>query len=68
MHAARIEQSDRLQRVARYLADGIPRSTLEIIHGTGCCAINSIVAELRENGIPVSCTRVGDVWYYQRQD
>lgn len=64
MHAARLDHSDRLQRVAALLADGVPRSTLEIICGAHVCAVNSIAAELRMNGVAVACQRVGDVWLY----
>ncbi len=52
MHNARIETSDRLQRVYRALQRG-PKTTRDLIHETGCCAINSIVSELRACGIPV---------------
>lgn len=64
MHAARLGHSERLRRVRALLADGVPRSTREIIHGAGVCAVNSIVAELRHNGVPVACQRVGDIWLY----
>lgn len=64
MHAARLDHSDRLQRVRTLLADGVPRTTLEIIHGAHVCAVNSIAAELRHNGVAVACQRVGDLWFY----
>lgn len=64
MHAARLGHSDRLQRVRALLADGLPRSTMEIIALANVCAVNSIVAELRYNGVPVTCQRVGDIWFY----
>lgn len=64
MHAARLGHSDRLQRVRALLVDGVPRSTMEIITQARVCAVNSIVAELRHNGVPVACQRVGDVWLY----
>ena len=67
MHAARIEDSPRLQRVAALLADGAEHSTLDIVAGAGVCAVNSIVAELRENGLQIACVRRGDVWFYQQQ-
>ena len=67
MHAARLEKSDRLRRVAQILKrGGVPVSTREIIQRSGCCAINSIVAELRCNGMSIDCRRIGDVWYYRR--
>jgi len=64
VHAARLSHSDRLQRVQALLADGRPRSTMEIVRGAGVCAVNSIAAELRHNGVPVACQRVGDIWLY----
>lgn len=67
MHAARLGHSDRLQRVRALLSDGVPRSTMEIIAQANVCAVNSIVAELRHNGIGIDCQRIGDVWYYSIQ-
>lgn len=67
MHAARLDRSQRLRRVLDALADGYPHSTLDLVHGAGVCAVNSIVAELRENGYAIDCQRVGDVWYYTLQ-
>lgn len=64
MHAARLSHSDRLQRVRALLADGLPRTTMEIIAQARVCAVNSIIAELRHNGLAIHCQRVGDVWYY----
>lgn len=65
MHAARIEASERLQRVAALLADGRARTTLEIVAHAGVCAVNSCIAELRANGYPVRCWRQGNLWFYQ---
>ncbi len=59
MHAARLEKSDRLQRVAALLADGRWHSTLDIMIGAGVCAVNSCIAELRVNGCDIACRRVG---------
>lgn len=64
MHAARLGHSDRLQRVRALLSDGVPRTTMEIIAQANVCAVNSIAAELRHNGVPVACQRTGDVWIY----
>ena len=50
MHAARFDRSPRLQRVHALLADGLPRSTLDIARDAGVCAVNSCIAELRVNG------------------
>lgn len=65
MHAARLDHSPRLQRVAEFLADGRAHTTLDIVRGASVCAVNSCVAELRENNIDIRCWREGDVWFYQ---
>ncbi|MGB5147478.1 MAG: hypothetical protein WBN86_10175 [Porticoccaceae bacterium] len=67
MHAARLAHSARLQRVAALLADGRRYSTLEIVLLAAVCAVNSCIAELRANGVPIRCWREGDVWYYQQE-
>ena len=71
MHAARVDRSDRLRRVLDVLDDGREYSTLDLVMLAGVCAVNSIVAELRANGISISCrqakTEAGDrVWLYRR--
>lgn len=65
MHAAHIARSNRLQRVDQLLADGLPHSTREIIEVAQVCAVNSVIAELRQNGRDIVCKRVGDLWFYQ---
>lgn len=65
MKSARLETSQRLQRVAALLADGRGHSTLEIMPGAGVCAVNSCVAELRDNGFSIHCRREGDIWRYR---
>ena len=55
MHAARVERSERLQRVLLLLADGKPRTTWEIISEARVCAVNSIISELRANGFEIEC-------------
>lgn len=67
MNAADINRSDRLQRVATLLKSGRPYSTMEIINKAQVCAVNSIVAELRENGFDIVCNRLGNVWMYRMQ-
>lgn len=57
-HAARIESSDRLQRVAAYLSDHEWRSTMDIIQACNVCAINSIIFELRRNGYVIETRRM----------
>jgi hypothetical protein len=65
MHSARLSRSDRLQRVADLLLDGRPHTTLDIIKAANVCAVNSIISELRANGMKILCRRSGDVWQYQ---
>ena len=67
MNAATLENSDRLRRVLAVLADGNERTTLDIIAYARVCAVNSCIAELRANGLDISCRRQGDLWYYQLQ-
>ena len=67
MNAARLGHSDRLQRVKRFLSDHKPHSTLEIVKKANVCAVNSIVSELRANGLPIQCQRRGDLWYYRME-
>lgn len=57
MHAAKIENSPRLQQVLQYLRKG-PATTFEIVMGCGVCAVNSIIAELRANGFTITCNAV----------
>ena len=65
MHSARLTKSDRLQRVAAFLLDGRHHTTMEIIQIAHVCAVNSIISELRANGMRISCQRTGDIWLYQ---
>jgi hypothetical protein len=68
IHYARLSESKRLQKVLKYLSDGQPHTTFEIIMGTGQCAINSIITELRRNGLRIACTQVkGQRGVYQYQ-
>ena len=67
MNAAKLERSERLQRVKAFLSDYRPHSTLEIVQKANVCAVNSIVAELRANGESIQCGRRGDRWYYQME-
>ena len=55
MHAARIGNSQRLQDVLGALSRGGQWSTRDLVKATGRFAINSIVAELRENGYDIEC-------------
>jgi hypothetical protein len=67
MHAASITTSDRLQRVWTVLKVGGWWSTMSIITQANVCAVNSVIAELRQNGKQIECKRMGNVWYYRGQ-
>ena len=67
MKAARLENSARLRRVADLLADGREYSPLDINMGAGVCAVNSCVAELRDNGFIITCRREGNLWFYRQE-
>lgn len=65
MKSARLSSSERLQRVADFLRDGLPHTTLDIVQEAHVCAVNSCIAELRANGLDIECHRKGDVWTYR---
>ena len=70
MHAAKLADSPRLQRVLEVLSDGREHSTLDISQQARVCAVNSCIAELRANGKSISCRQVveplfGRVWVYR---
>ena len=70
MHAARVESSERLQRVLQVLGDYREHSTFDIVVNAAVCAVNSIIAELRANGYRISCRQAsgegaGRVWLYR---
>jgi hypothetical protein len=56
IHAAKLEASPRLQRVLNFLRLRGKKgaTTHEIIEGAHVCAVNSIVDELRENGVLIA--------------
>ena len=70
MNSAKLEKSPRLKKVADLLADGREHSTMEIVMRARVCAVNSIVAELRDNGLDIQCRRTvsaerDPVWLYR---
>ena len=68
MHFARIEESERLQRVHRLLGDGGWHGTREIMLAADVCAVNSIITELRANRYDIRTRCVGRGRYeYQLQ-
>lgn len=64
MHSAMLENSQRLLRVLDVLSDGKRYTTRQIMRLAHVCAVNSCVAELRDNGIAVDCKREGGRWRY----
>jgi hypothetical protein len=68
MNAAKLT-SKRLQRVLGLLSDRKEHSTMDIIKRASVCAVNSIVSELRYNGIDIDCRQeVRDgvrIFYYR---
>ena len=64
IRAANLKSSDRLGRVCRYLQDGKWHGTWEIIHACDVCAVNTVIAELRENGLRIE-TRCKGLGQYQ---
>jgi len=58
MHAAKIDDSPRLQKVRDFLRRKGSATTMEIVKGCEVCAVNSIIAELRSNGFTVDCSPV----------
>lgn len=65
-HAAKIESSERLQKVLDMLQDRQWHSTLDIMLRTSLCAVGSAISELRANGIEVECRCVGHGKYEYR--
>ncbi len=67
IHAARIEESDRLRRVLGLLSDGNWHGTWDISQAAKVCAVNTIITELRANGIRIETRCVGRGRYeYQK--
>lgn len=65
MHYARLARSPRQQRVLRVLSDGAEHSTRDLIVRADVCAVNSIISELRCNGIPIASRQARRVWFYR---
>ncbi|WP_241084852.1 hypothetical protein [Candidatus Vondammii sp. HM_W22] len=67
-HPANLETSDRLKRVYDLLSGGREHSTMAIIQEAQVCAVNSIIDELRNNGVDVRCRKEGRLFFYKRWD
>lgn len=61
IHAGRLATSPRLQRVLEVLRGrGLHgATTMELIQIAKVCAVNSIVSELRQNGLEIICKDEG---------
>lgn len=59
MHHASLKTSPRLLRTLRALqAADAEISTYELSRAAEICAVNSVIAELRENGAEITCRQV----------
>lgn len=58
MHAAKVDNSARLQRVLNVLLDRRAHTTRDIIRDACVCAVNSCISELRANGYNISCRQI----------
>lgn len=65
MNSASIDRSKRLQRVRDLLKTGKEYSTMQIVQKAKVCAVNSIVAELRDNGMDIECRRSNGLFLYR---
>ena len=65
-HAAKFENSPRLQRAARYLADGKWRSTRRISRNANVMAVNSVMYELKVNGFWYEQEKRSNGYHYYR--
>lgn len=65
MNHANIQTSERLQRVDKFLSDGLFHSTRDIVIGAKVMAVSAVVSELRENGRDIICRQKGKIFYYR---
>ena len=65
MNAASLDKSQRLQRVEKFLSDGLFHSTRDIVMGAQVMAVSAAISELRVNGRDIRCIRRGDIWMYR---
>ncbi|MEM7507666.1 MAG: hypothetical protein AAF415_13065 [Pseudomonadota bacterium] len=55
MNSADPNTSERLQRVLKLLRAGGRHTTRAIVRKCGVCAVNAIIAELRDRGFKIDC-------------
>ena len=66
IHYAKLESSERLQRLYKFLLDGKAHTTRDIVYGAEIMAVSTAVDELRENGFEIECRPVRKgVYEYQ---
>ncbi|MFQ5445178.1 MAG: hypothetical protein ACE5EK_11265 [Nitrospinales bacterium] len=58
-HFAKIESSERLRRLKRFIEDHPGSTSAEIIAGARVVALSAAVSELRKNGVTVDCVHSG---------
>ncbi|MBF9049914.1 hypothetical protein GTA62_12920 [Roseobacter sp. HKCCD9010] len=70
MHHARLHTSPRLRRALKVLQEARGEiTTYELSRAADICAVNSVIAELRENGAEITCRqaiRDGQRLFYYR--
>ena len=64
MHAAKLENSPRLQRVHELLSDGLPHSSWEITEKARVAAVGTCVSELCKNGFTINHVIEEGIHYY----
>ncbi|HKI50507.1 MAG TPA: hypothetical protein VJ995_00400 [Geothermobacteraceae bacterium] len=68
IRSAKLETSDRLKRVLSLLQDGRWHGTRDILMRADVCAVNTAIAELRDNGFTIESRCAGRGRYeYQLQ-
>ena len=67
MHHAKIETSDRLQRLLALLRQGGWWTTRDLMLGTGSCAQATDISELRQNGFDIESRRLQEMLGSNRQ-
>jgi len=65
IHAARIEKSDRLQRVLQVLMAIDKPSSRQIQEIANVCAPSTCISELRKSGYLIDCERQGSIWFFR---
>ena len=64
IHAAKLDNSPRLQRVMRVLEQCDEVSSWNLQQLARVCAPGTCAAELRAQGVPIQIRQEGRIWYY----